>query len=302
MVADINSKIGNDRRGYEDMMREFGLGERNERGQRKLEFCQGKPLCITNNYFYHREQHRYTWTHPDGIHKNCNDYILINKKWRTLVMGMKVMRGADFGTSHKLLLAKIRIKFRTDRGKNQELVRYNVDEVKAEEVKTALKVRVGGRLEPLTGLKTTEKKWCQGRNIIRQEAESILVGHSRTLFTTVHRLTRGWKNNGIALSDADGNKLSATGDVEKIWKTHYEEQLKGSVRRVTEDDYPELRGELWNIQEIPDILIEELKKAVGAMSSGKAPEINGIPKELLGADGEMVERWLCDLCNDIEDG
>ncbi|XP_068237036.1 craniofacial development protein 2-like [Palaemon carinicauda] len=108
VIGDFNSKIGNDRRGYEYVMGEFGLGERNERGQRMLEFSQGKQLCISKTYFYHREQHKYTWTHPDGIHKNCIDYILINKRWKSSVMGTKVMRGTDFGTSHELLLLNFR--------------------------------------------------------------------------------------------------------------------------------------------------------------------------------------------------
>ncbi|XP_068245387.1 craniofacial development protein 2-like [Palaemon carinicauda] len=138
VIGDFNSKIGNDRGGYEDVMGEFGLGERNEKRQRMMEFGQGKQLCITNNYFYHREQQRYTWRHPDGIQRNCIDYILINKRWKTSVMGTKVMRRADFGTSHELLFLNIRIKFRTDRGRNQEIVTYNLDKLKNEEVKNCL--------------------------------------------------------------------------------------------------------------------------------------------------------------------
>ena len=40
VIGDFNSKIGNDNRGYEDVMGKFGLGERNERGERMLEFCK----------------------------------------------------------------------------------------------------------------------------------------------------------------------------------------------------------------------------------------------------------------------
>ncbi|XP_068240218.1 craniofacial development protein 2-like [Palaemon carinicauda] len=174
VMSDFNSKIGNNRRVYEDVMGEFGLGVRNERGQRMLEFCRGKQLCITNTYFYHREHDRYTSTHPDGIHRKCIDCILINKRWKTSVRGTKVMRGADFGTSHELLLSNIRNKLRTDRGRNQELVRYNLEKLRNEEVETAFKLRVGGRFEPLKGLETTEEKWCRGRDIIKEEADSIL--------------------------------------------------------------------------------------------------------------------------------
>ena len=375
VIGDFNSKIGNDNRGYEDVMGKFGLGERNERGERMLEFCQDKQLCITNTYFYHRQQHRYTWTHPDGLHKNCIDYILINKRWKTSVMGTRVMRGADFGTSHELLLSNIRIRFRTENGGQQRLVRYDLDKLKREDIRTTFQARIGGRFEPLIGYDgETEEKWCIGRDAIREEAENILGrrrtakqqwvteevldacderreakkakninatnenkeryrrksrivedkckrakikwiedqckigeecfrnGRSKELFATVERLTRGWKNNTSVVRDIDGNKIGAPDKVKGIWKSHYEEQLKGSEKRVTIEEYPELRREPWNRQETPDIIIEEVRKAIRTLANGKAPGIDGIPKELLAAGGERVERWLQDICKDLIEG
>ena len=107
VIGDFNSKIGKDNIGYKDVMGKFGLGDRNEMGERMLEFCQRNQLSITNTYYYHRVQHRHTWTHPDGIHKNCIDYILIDKRWKTSVRGTKVTRGADVNTSHQLLPSNI---------------------------------------------------------------------------------------------------------------------------------------------------------------------------------------------------
>ena len=45
----------------------FGLGVRNEAGQRLIELCQENTLVIANTLF---QQHRedYTWTSPDGQH------------------------------------------------------------------------------------------------------------------------------------------------------------------------------------------------------------------------------------------
>ena len=80
VIGDFNSKIGSDPTGYEDVIGKFGLGTQNERGERMLEFCQTNQLAITNTYFYHRHQRRHTWNHPNGIHKNCIDYILIDKR------------------------------------------------------------------------------------------------------------------------------------------------------------------------------------------------------------------------------
>ena len=52
------------------------------------------------------------------------------------------------------------------------------------------------------------------------------------------------------------------------------------------EEYPELRREPWNRQETPDIMTDEVRKAIGTLANGKAPGIDGIPKELLAAGGE----------------
>ena len=47
---------------------EFGLGVRNEAGQRLIEFCQENALVIANTFFQQHKRRLYTWTSPDGQH------------------------------------------------------------------------------------------------------------------------------------------------------------------------------------------------------------------------------------------
>ena len=44
----------------------FGLGVRNEAGQRLIEFCQKNTLVIANTLFQQHKRRLYTWTSPDG--------------------------------------------------------------------------------------------------------------------------------------------------------------------------------------------------------------------------------------------
>ena len=46
----------------------FGLGIRNEEGQRLIEFCQENALVIANTLFQQHKRRLYTWTSPDGQH------------------------------------------------------------------------------------------------------------------------------------------------------------------------------------------------------------------------------------------
>ena len=43
----------------------FGLGIRNEAGQRLKEFCQGNSLVIANTLFQQHKRRLYRWTSPD---------------------------------------------------------------------------------------------------------------------------------------------------------------------------------------------------------------------------------------------
>ena len=44
----------------------FGLGMRNEAGQRLIEFCQENTLAIANTLFQQHERRLYSWTSQDG--------------------------------------------------------------------------------------------------------------------------------------------------------------------------------------------------------------------------------------------
>ena len=54
----------------------FGLGLGNEAGPRLTEFCQENALVTANTFFQQHKRRLYTWTSPEGQHKNQIDYIL----------------------------------------------------------------------------------------------------------------------------------------------------------------------------------------------------------------------------------
>ena len=58
----------------------FGLGMRNEAGQRLIEFCQENALVKANILFQQHKRRLYTWASSDGQHQNQIDYILCSKR------------------------------------------------------------------------------------------------------------------------------------------------------------------------------------------------------------------------------
>ena len=73
----------------------FGLGVWNEAGQRVIEFCQENTLASTffqqaNTFFQQHRRRLYTWTSPDGQHRNQTDYTLCSQRWRSSILAMTV--------------------------------------------------------------------------------------------------------------------------------------------------------------------------------------------------------------------
>ena len=65
-IADWNAKVGSQE--TPAVTGKFGLGMRNEAGQRRIEFCQENALVIANTLFQKHKRRLYTWTSPDGQH------------------------------------------------------------------------------------------------------------------------------------------------------------------------------------------------------------------------------------------
>ena len=63
IIGDWNAKVGS--QGTPGVTGKFGLGIRNEAGQRVIEFCQENALIIANTLFQQHKRRIYTWTSPN---------------------------------------------------------------------------------------------------------------------------------------------------------------------------------------------------------------------------------------------
>ncbi|CAM4849234.1 unnamed protein product [Rotaria magnacalcarata] len=63
IMGDWNAKVGS--KPITGITGNFGLGDRNEAGDRLLEFCQNNSLFITNTCFQQPKRRLYTWTSPN---------------------------------------------------------------------------------------------------------------------------------------------------------------------------------------------------------------------------------------------
>ena len=66
IIGDWNAQVGSQE--TPGVTGKFGLGIRNEAGQRLIEFCQENALVIANTLFQQHKRRLYTWTSLDGQH------------------------------------------------------------------------------------------------------------------------------------------------------------------------------------------------------------------------------------------
>ena len=93
IIGDWKAKVGSQE--TPRVTGKFGLGVQNEAGQQLIEFCQENALVIANTLFQQHKRRLYTWTSPDGQHRNQIDYILCSQRWRSSIQSAKTRPGAD---------------------------------------------------------------------------------------------------------------------------------------------------------------------------------------------------------------
>ena len=71
IIGDWNAKVRSQE--TPGVTGKFGLGVRNEAGQRLIEFCQENTLVIAKTLFQKHKRRFYTWISPGGQHRNQID-------------------------------------------------------------------------------------------------------------------------------------------------------------------------------------------------------------------------------------
>ena len=104
----------------------------------------------------------YTWTSPDGRHRNQIDYILCSQRWRSSIQLAKTRLGADCGSDHELLIAKFRLLKKV--GKTNRPFRFDLNQIPYDYT-----VEVRNRFKGLDLMdRVPDELWYEVRDIVQQ--------------------------------------------------------------------------------------------------------------------------------------
>ncbi len=177
--GDFNAKVGKDRRGYEDALGTEGIGDRNDNGNRLLEFCINNELVVMGTHFQHKDIHKLTWKSPDGRTRNMIDHTLVKRKWIKSVRDTRVFRDADVGSDHNLVICTVKLCLKAAKKQEKALRKvYNTDKLKDRQTRQEFSIKLKNRFRILEDLEEEENEveatWNRIKLNYNRTAEEVL--------------------------------------------------------------------------------------------------------------------------------
>jgi len=132
--------------------------------------------------FPHRNIHKYTWTFPDGKTHNQIDNVLIDRRWHSSVLDVRICRGADCDTDHYLVIAKFRERLAVGKQAAQSFdrQRFNLRKLNKPEVREQYHIEITNRFAALENLNDGEdvnRTWENIKENIQISAKESLGLH-----------------------------------------------------------------------------------------------------------------------------
>ena len=135
VLGDFNARVGkqapeNDL--WPGTLGKHGLGKSNEAGEELLEFCATNQLTIMNTWFKKKEIHLGTWMQPATKQYHMIDYVVMCATQQIFCTDVRVMRGANCWSDHRMESAKVRVRdFHSCPKKGRPLVPFAVHDLRS---------------------------------------------------------------------------------------------------------------------------------------------------------------------------
>lgn len=284
VMGDWNAVVGEGRE--DNVVGQFGLGRRNDRGEKLVEFCKRKDMMITNTWFEKHRRRRYTWKQPGDRNRYQIDYILVRNRYRNSIKNSQSYPGADVNSDHNLVAVKSELKWKKIKV-GKRVKKWNVGKLKTniQQFQDLLESKVRAK-----DSRTVEERWSDLKTGILDSAE-VAVGYNRTKVAR-----KPWVTEEMLLKMDERRKWKNINT--EFGRSKYK-QLNNEIRRVTE----KARDSWWEeqceeLQELDkqgkhDVLYNKVKKLTNC--NKKCTKGVGIEDEngvMLTEDEAIRKRWI----------
>ena len=180
VLGDWNARVGNER--YKDIIGQYGLDEKNERGERFIQFCEQHRLMVANTWFKLPKRKLYTWKKPGDTARRQIDYIAVSKRFRRSIKMAKTYPGADIGSDHNPVVVKVNIALKVLKKALPKKARLDVELLKERDFRERYAASVhnsyeGLRVEEVE--QTPDEMWSNLKGCMQDAAEECLPKKKR---------------------------------------------------------------------------------------------------------------------------
>ena len=290
VMGDWNTKVGKEETGH--ITAKFGLGDRNLRGERLIQFCQEENLIVTNTFYQHHKRRLYTWMSPGDQHRNQIDFILVKNRFKNHVKDVRTYPGADVMSDHNLLVTKLKLKLKLPE-KSQRQDSYEVNLLKQVEYREQFAIEVRNRFDALMieELEQYEKEEDKINQQWDSFKASIIAAQDKVLPKKKRKEDKMWMTEDILEMMKERREKKGTSEYKQIDKT-----IKKRCKERKEEWYNSLCKEVEDLEKSHKM--REMHKKVKEItdrkrgiktSSGCIKDRNG---RVLFDKKEVAKRWV----------
>lgn len=223
IMGDFNAKVGKGRVG--EIVGPYGLGERNERGDRLCNFCEEYQMVVTNTFFKLHPRRLYTWKSPkdspNQIIRNQIDYIMINKRFRNSVISVKTYPGADIASDHNPLVGVIKARLKIMKQKTN--TKYDWKKLKNPTIQSKIREELKDKFK-VNEMSHENKKELE-------KLEKTIETTSQTHLKNENEKKKEWMTDEILKLMQERRKVKNT-DASKYRRLHF--KIKEEIRMAKE--------------------------------------------------------------------
>lgn len=174
VIGDFNAKIGCGAEG--ENIGAYGLGTRNNRGDRLAQFCVENNLLIANTFFKQHPRRLYTWKSPadrEGrIVRNQIDFILLDLNFKKYMKSVKTYPGADIQSDHNPVVMDFRLSRFLKADRKQVTRKIDIAQLRNPKKRKEISLRIERKMETIAN--STQREDIEGTwNALKTEITTI---------------------------------------------------------------------------------------------------------------------------------
>ena len=177
ILGDLNARVGNKPEQCFGVIGREGEDKTSVNGEILTDFCVRNTFKIANTFFKHKSIHKWTRVKEERNERSIIDYVIVSDSLFYNTDDVRVKRGAEIGSDHYLLIAKINLslKLNPQSKKQTNRTKLKVEKFKDSDTKMTYQNQIRTKLErdELSQAEDIESLWTKYKETLKQTANEV---------------------------------------------------------------------------------------------------------------------------------